>query len=144
MKNWYGLLVNGELLKVEQFDSEQLPSLDKVDDFRKWGVPYLLSATYSMIEVDVTPTIKPLRERVIKAMNMCFPDFPVDVTLSPEDQSTFWVRVFAVPNEKVKEVRAFIHELQETLFPKNEMLLLAMVKDLATTEKHYPEYMPLK
>lgn len=54
MKKWYGLVTNGELTNVKQFDSDQLPSLEKVEDFRLWDVPFLLTAEYYIVELDIT------------------------------------------------------------------------------------------
>ncbi|MCX6996609.1 MAG: hypothetical protein NTV49_05880 [Kiritimatiellaeota bacterium] len=83
--------------------------------------------------------IKALVERRIRGSGC---DFPVVVQVSPEDSTTFWVQVFAVPPERVREIKNIILGLQDELTAADEVLLLPMVKNLAVTQQHYPKHMP--
>ena len=71
-----------------------------------------------------------------------FPDFPVFIDESPDDASVLCVRVFAVPNARVTEVKAFIRHVGAELFPAGDVLLLPMVKNMDITREHYPIHMP--
>jgi hypothetical protein len=70
-----------------------------------------------------------------------FGELPVVVQTSPEDASALWVQVFAVPVEQVRGVKDLILQLQSELPEDDSFLLLPMVKDLAVTQAHYPQYM---
>lgn len=77
-------------------------------------------------------------------MQDVFRAYPVTVQSSPDDMLVLCIRVFAVPENKIDEVQAFIFDLQDSLIAKTEVMLLPMVKNLEVTRQHYPEYMPLE
>ncbi len=72
-----------------------------------------------------------------------FPSYPVVIKESPEDGSTLWVMVFAVPVPAVAEIENYVDELELDLPGDEWACLLPMVKNLETTRKHYPEHMPV-
>lgn len=73
-----------------------------------------------------------------------FPEYPVDVRTSPDDEHLLCVRVFAVPDDAVESVEDLIFDLQEEILDSAEFILLPMVKDLATTHQYYPQHAPLR
>lgn len=85
-------------------------------------------------------TMEAIKVLVTTRIRDAFGEFPVVVTESPEDLTTLWVQVFAVPDEKVREVKDLILRLQDTDLPEGDVLLLPMVKNLSVTREHYPQY----
>lgn len=87
-------------------------------------------------------TAEEMKELVSARVRAAFGELPVAVQESPEDSTTLWVQVFAVPAEKVKEVRQFILAMQDELLAVSDVILLPMVKNLAVTREHYPQHAP--
>lgn len=86
-------------------------------------------------------TISNIKAIIANRIKQQFRNYPVAILESPEDTSTLWVRVFAVPPENVRAVKNYIHILQDQLLPDNDIILLPMVKNIEVTRQHYPEYM---
>jgi len=84
--------------------------------------------------------------RISKAIDKVFkpiyPSFPVLLSESPDDQSVVCVRVFAVPVDRVQEVKTTIRRIGSDLFPEGDHMLLPMVKNLEVTRQYYPEHLP--
>ena len=87
-------------------------------------------------------TVEEVKILVLEGISAAFGEFPVVVRVSPEDSTTLWVQVFAVPTEKVKAVRQFVLGMQEGVLAVSDVILLPMVKNLAVTREHYPQYLP--
>lgn len=73
------------------------------------------------------------------AIRYKYPQYPVKVQESPEDSESFWVQVYSVPIELVKEIKIFIFDLNDTIF--DNFSLLPMVKNIETTREHYPQFL---
>jgi len=78
-----------------------------------------------------------------KKIDEAFSNYPVMIQVSPEDAETLWVQVFAVPAARVREVKDFIHDLQDTIGDESGVVLLPMVKNLEVTRQHYPQFAPV-
>ena len=89
-------------------------------------------------------SIDEIKGLVTERLKGKFGDFPVVIRESPEDSTTYWVQVYAVPGDMVRKVQDLIFDLQEDIWPEGDTLLLPMVKDVAVTREHYPQYAPQK
>lgn len=87
-------------------------------------------------------TLDAFRGEIHRAVSSRFPHFPVTVDTLPDDSSIFCVHVFAVPADQVAAVKAGIREESRHMFPGGDYMLLPMVRNLAVTRQHYPEYLP--
>ena len=67
-----------------------------------------------------------------------YPDFPITVMESPDDRLVLCVRVFAVPEDKIREFKAAIRQIERDLISDGQYLLLPMVKNLEVTKQHVP------
>jgi len=83
-----------------------------------------------------------IQEAIRKELTALFPSFPVTVFDSPDDRRILCVRVFAVPVNMVREVKASIRRIERNLIYNEEYILLPMVKNLEVTRQYYPEYLP--
>ncbi len=82
--------------------------------------------------------------RIEEKINETYREYPVVVQESPEDSETLWVQVFAVPAPRVREVKNFIHDLQDGIGDESGVVLLPMVKNLEVTQKYYPQHAPVE
>ena len=83
-----------------------------------------------------------LLEAVKTAFAGKYPHYPVTVCESADDRFVLCVRVFAVPADQVRAVKAVIQQIERDLVADGQYLLLPMVKNLDVTREHYPEYLP--
>jgi len=88
-------------------------------------------------------SVKKLDQMIVQELAGRFPDFPITVLQSPSDDHVLCVRVFAVPQDRVGEVKTFVRQLEGKLCGDNECVLLPMVKNLEVTRQHYPEHTPV-
>jgi hypothetical protein len=76
-------------------------------------------------------------------MRKTFADLKTVVRESPEDSQVICVYVYAVPRDRVRVVDDFIFELNDSIPGAGGVLLLPMVKNVETTQKYYPEHIPV-
>lgn len=83
-------------------------------------------------------------EFIANKVTAAYHAYPVVVEESPEDTETLCVQVFAVPPPRVREVKNFIHDLQDEFGDALGVVLLPMVKNLEVTRNYYPQYAPVE
>lgn len=83
-----------------------------------------------------------IKELLKHKLQAIYSDYPIVIEESPEDTGTLWVQVFAVPTSRVRELKNFIHDLEDEIWDGNEVVLLPMVKNLEVTRKYYAQYAP--
>lgn len=87
-------------------------------------------------------SIESIKHIVEERIRGNYHNYPILLSESPEEVETLWLQVFAVPAKRVREVKDFIHDLQDEIGDANGILLLPMVKSIEVTKKHYPQYAP--
>lgn len=88
--------------------------------------------------------VNEIKELLKAKLRAVFANYPAVVEESPEDTETLWVQVFAVPSPRVREVKDFIHDLQDEFGDALGVVLLPMVKNLEVTRKYYQQYTPVE
>ena len=87
-------------------------------------------------------TMSEIKALVAESIGGAFGGYPVVLQESPEDSTSLWVQVFAVPADTAEVVTDAILDLQGEVFAVSDVILLPMVKNLAVTREHYPQYAP--
>lgn len=80
--------------------------------------------------------------KIRAALSVQFPTFPVSIVESPDDNQVLCVRVFCVPSEETRAVKATINQIEQEVCPEGDFLLLPMVKNPEVTKQYYPQFMP--
>jgi len=84
-----------------------------------------------------------LEAKIICALREHFPNLPVQVEESPEDDLILCVSVFSVPDHMSRIVKKFIHALSRNELAGYDVILLPMVFDIQTTNEHYSQYLSI-
>ncbi|HOF62429.1 MAG TPA: hypothetical protein PK251_15230 [Candidatus Latescibacteria bacterium] len=83
--------------------------------------------------------IEKARDAVAEALAFRFPQYPVRFEQVGDETNMLGVGVFAVPPADFAEVQDYIFDLEAAGVLPDGWELLPLVRDPATTLKHYPE-----
>lgn len=88
-------------------------------------------------------TIEQLKTRVSVAIRAVTPNAVIQISPLSENDGDLGVSVFAVEHGNVRTVKDIILNLDGELCVGTEFSLTPMVRDMATTRKHYPQFLPV-
>jgi len=83
-----------------------------------------------------------MTSKLASALEMVFPDYPVEIKPDYEDEFIISVNLFAVPSEILKEVKDRVYSLCDSLLEGTGYLAGIVVRDIERTRQYYPEFLP--